>query len=89
MESCHTCHRKLCINEDHLREGTHESNIDDRQKAKRHAHGERVGGAKLTADQIPAIRKDPRSERALAEIYGVSSNVIGEIKRGNIWKHVP
>ena len=89
MESCHSCHRKLCVFEDHLSEGTHQSNIEDRQKAKRHAHGERVSGAKLKAEQIPAIRSDPRSERALAEVYGVSANVIGEIKRGNSWKHVP
>lgn len=89
MESCHTCHRPLCINEDHLYEGTHESNISDRQKAGRHAHGERVGGVKLKAEQIPVIRNDPRSERVLAEVYGVSANVIGEIKRRNIWKHIP
>jgi len=89
LESCHSCHRKLCIFEGHLSEGTHQENIEDRQKAKRHAHGERVGGVKLKAEQIPAIRSDSRSERAIAEAYGVSSNTIGEIKRGNSWKHVP
>ena len=85
MEACHSCNNRLCVNPNHLREDTHQSNIAER----RHARGERVGGVKLNAEQIPLIRNDSRSERVIARELGVSSNIIGDIKRRNIWKHVP
>jgi hypothetical protein len=88
-EAAHTCHNRLCINPEHLEEATHRKNIDDRMRSGRGAVGERVGGAKLTAAIALQIRSDPRSERELSRVHGVSRNVIGEIKRRRIWKHLP
>lgn len=88
LQACHSCHNRLCINPDHLREDTPKANIMDRVTSGRGAFGERVGGSRLKEAQVRSILDDPRSERALARLYSVSPNVIGEIKRGNIWKHI-
>lgn len=89
MEAGHTCHNRLCINRDHLEEVTHRKNIADRVASGRGAVGERAGGAKLTASVVLQIRDDPRSERVLGRLHGISYSVIGDIKRRRIWKHLP
>lgn len=88
-DAAHLCHNRLCVNPDHLEEATRQKNIQDRTLSGRGARGSQVHGAKLREDQIPAIRLDRRPERFLSRLYGVSPNVIGEIRRGRLWKHVP
>jgi hypothetical protein len=55
--------------------------------------GERNGSAKLTADDARAIRayKHPKKYGALvylAQKYGVSKNVLLDIRFGRSWKHI-
>ncbi len=88
LQACHSCHNKRCVNPDHLREDTAKNNIADRQRAMRHAYGEKVGNSKLKEFQVREIKYDKRPEKILAEIYGISANVVGEIRRGRIWKHI-
>jgi hypothetical protein len=84
----HRCDNKPCCNPGHLFLGTHQDNMDDRNKKKRQARGERHGSAKLTAKNIRAIRRDDRKLREIAEDYNVSMNVISGIKRRATWRHV-
>lgn len=44
--------------------------------------GEKHFNAKLSDDQVAAIRTDARSQQAIADEYGVSRGTIGKIKRG-------
>jgi hypothetical protein len=51
--------------------------------------GEKVGAAKLTAQDIPVIRASQlRPYRLIAEQYGVDESLIRQIKRRIIWKHI-
>jgi hypothetical protein len=50
--------------------------------------GERHGCARLTTQQVIAIRSDTRSERKIAEVYGVTRGAITGIKRRKTWGHV-
>lgn len=52
------------------------------------AVGARAGKAKLTPDQVNAIRADVRSLRAIARDYGVGSRSIHDIKSGRSWRSV-
>jgi hypothetical protein len=45
--------------------------------------------SKLTAEQVIAIRADPRPNLRIAEQYHVTRSTIGEIKRRETWKHIP
>jgi hypothetical protein len=51
--------------------------------------GELVGNSKLTAADVVSIRADAtRSQRQIAEIYGVAQTLISAIKRRKVWCHV-
>ena len=84
----HRCDTRCCVNPEHLFLGTNRDNIDDMLRKGRSRRGERHLDAKLTEEQVRAIRKDPRTHRELSAEYGVGYGVIGQIKRREIWKHV-
>jgi hypothetical protein len=62
------------------------------QQPEWYARGERVGGAKLTAEQVRVIRvryaTKGISQRVLASEYGVSRSTIGLIVERKTWKHI-
>lgn len=52
------------------------------------ARGEQHHSAKLSNDDVRAIRCDPRPRRGIAAAYGVSKCAIDGIKTGKTWGHV-
>ena len=87
---CHKCDNKLCVNPEHLFLGTHQDNIDDRERKNRNNHvvGENVPTSKLTENEVIKIRNSNLSSRKLAEIYGLNKTSILDIKNGINWKHL-
>lgn len=51
-------------------------------------HGEKHGMAKITADDVIAIRSSPERNSVLAKRYGVNRQSISMIKLRQTWKHV-
>ncbi len=53
------------------------------------ARGERHGNAKLTAEQVRAIRRDRATHdtafRVLAERFGISVSTVGRVLRRETW----
>jgi hypothetical protein len=87
----HLCHNRACCNPHHLRVGTHKDNMEDMAKAKRAASGEQNGSSKLTQTQVEEIKKllaKDVSHSSIAKTYGVSSTLIGYIRRGRLWSWV-
>lgn len=73
--------------------GVHWSNIASIKAGATWVH---VGGArprrkkaKLTDDQVRAIRKDSRTGFEIADEYGLSYQQVSRIKRRERWAHVP
>jgi len=89
---CHKCDVPSCVNPDHLFVGTHKDNAADRDRKGRASctprRGEQVNTAKLSARDIPAIRKSRDRVRATARRYGVSPSAITDIRTGKTWRHV-
>lgn len=77
---CHQCDNRLCVRPSHLLNGTYSRNRIDRSQ--------RQGGHKLTAEQAVAIREDLREREEIAGDYGVTTTMVGYIKRRDWWKHV-
>lgn len=48
----------------------------------------RAASAKLSEDDVRAIRADPRSNTQIAASYGVTKTMVGYIKKRKAWKHV-
>lgn len=43
---------------------------------------------KLTEDQVISIFSDSRTQRSIAQEYGVNQALIQRIKKGKVWKHI-
>lgn len=86
----HTCDNPPCVNIDHLIEGTDLDNIQDRVDRGRSAKGTSHGSNKLTEDDVRWIREHQADylQKELANMFGVSQNIISKIVRKVIWTHI-
>ena len=91
----HRCHRRACINPEHIYLGDHQQNMRDKVEAGR-SHstpGEAHWKAILTEAQVMEIRRRYRDggvfQRELAAEYGVSRGAISFITAGSSWSHLP
>lgn len=89
LDSCHSCHNRLCITEDHLREDTRKSNLQDAVRADRTAFGVRQRCAKMTPEKVVEIRRDQRSYSTIGAEYGLAIATVFEIKHRKTWARVP
>ncbi len=86
----HKCDVRACCNPDHLFLGTHDRNMADMD-----AKGRRVivrgidhGAAKLTEENVLAIRSATGRYSEIAERFGVSKSLVCQITKRQIWKHL-
>jgi hypothetical protein len=94
----HKCDVPLCVRPEHLFLGSHSDNTQDAfSKGRRPRRfrmppgfsvGERNGHAKLTDEQVRAIRASKKSGRQLARELGVSAGAIHHIRQGRAWRHL-
>lgn len=82
MEACHNDGDATNNRLSNLRWDTHFNNNQDRKRHGRYATGERHHGARLSRDQVAAIR----SGRLTREDAGVSKSQFHRILRGENWK---
>lgn len=82
----HRCDVRHCVNPDHLFLGTKAENMADRDAKGRNARGENHPKAKLTLDDVRAIRESRLPQRALASQYAVTQTNIKNIQHRKIWK---
>lgn len=85
----HKCDNRLCCNPAHLQLGNHEANMADmREKGRRKQinTGQANGRAKLTVEQVRAIRADLRGKRVIALEYGISPAQAQRIRNGQQWR---
>jgi hypothetical protein len=85
----HMCDTPACCNPSHLFQGTTQDNMTDKINKGRavYAVGAAVGGAKLDADKVLAIRNDCRFQKDIAKEYGVSQTTVSRIKNQALWSN--
>ena len=83
----HTCDNPSCVNPSHLFLGTNADNVADKVAKGRQARsrGENHPMARLTIDEVKAIRQDRRVGHVIAKEYGVSGDHVNRIRRGARW----
>lgn len=89
---CHTCDNPACVRPSHLFLGTIKDNNQDSAKKGRRDKGESRPASRLKESQINEIRSlyssGEWSYATLAAHYSVTRNTIGQLIRGETWKHV-
>ena len=91
MHVLHKCDTPACVNPDHLRLGTHQENMRDRDSKKRTANckGDAAHRRILTSHAVESIRRDVKdgvSRKYLASLYGVSISTIHAVVIRQNWK---
>lgn len=91
LEVCHRCDNRACINPFHLFLGTHSDNMLDMVNKGRSGRlaGEKHPQARLNANKVLEILTSARSAKQLASDYGVTKELIYQIRKGKAWKNVP
>jgi len=84
----HSCDRPICVQPKHLNLGSQAKNMAEMVERDRHSRGERNGHAKLTEDDVRAIRESPLPQRTLGEMFGINQATVSQIRTGKRWKHV-
>ncbi len=82
---CHTCDNKLCVNPDHLYEGTAKENSQDALKRNLIRTGEKSHFAKLKKEDVLNIINSHEKGVNLAKHYGISENHISRICNRKSW----
>jgi hypothetical protein len=77
----HKCTNKLCINPEHLEQGTLKENSMDRWR-------DGTMNNKLISEQVLAIRNSDKSNKELALEYDVNYSTIRKIKKFITWQHL-
>ena len=86
----HKCDVPACVNPDHLFVGTQKKNIADMYRKGRgpRRKGEMNPRARLSDEDIRAIRLSAENQNALARRFGVTQSNISRIKSMKNWTHV-
>lgn len=86
----HRCDTPACVNPDHLFLGNQRDNVADMVAKGRQVSrcGEEAGRAKLTNDEVLAIRASTESQRKIASRYHVSPSLVCRIRRRDVWRHI-
>lgn len=87
-DAAHSCRNTNCVAPAHLRWATPAENQADRLRDGTHNRGERHPFAKLTAEDVQAIRISPERVADLAIRYGVNRSAIYQLRRGERWGHL-
>jgi hypothetical protein len=88
MEAAHSCRNRHCVAPAHLRWATHVENEGDKVTDGTVVRGHRISHAKLTVDDVLAVRRDHAagtSTSALARRHGVTKRAIRFIVYRQTW----
>lgn len=87
IHSCGNGHLGCCARK-HVRWGTAQDNMDDREKHGRTPRWERCAKSKLTSDQVREVRSlyPSLSQQAIADRFGVTQGAISAILNGRSWR---
>jgi len=86
----HSCDNPSCCNPAHLRQGTDADNMADAILRGRlnPCRGEKSARAKLTTDQVRALRVASGTNVSLGRLFGVAPHTISRVRSGVRWRHL-
>jgi hypothetical protein len=90
-DTCHSCHHPSCVNPNHLRFDSHQSNVEDCVSSGRLAHGSKAGASLIDEDDVLEIREaysSGESSSSISSRFPISAATVRSIVSGRRWKRV-
>lgn len=84
-DAAHSCGIRRCVNPTHIRWASRAENEHDRVRHGTSNRGRQNGNAKLTAQQVQAIRASEAPGQQLSGLYCVSEQTISNVRRRRSW----
>lgn len=86
----HRCDNPGCVNPEHLFLGTQTENMADRDVKGRQACQQGAGNnhAKLTEDDVLAIRAASGTQQTIADRFGITRAMVSQIRLRKAWAHL-
>lgn len=85
---CHHCDVRSCVNPLHLYAGTHQQNMDDKQRRGRQCRGSGTVMTDLTESDVRDIRAASGTLTEIGRPYGLKKTTISAIRTRKTWKHI-
>ena len=85
MVIMHKCDNRICVNPEHLQQGTHKENMADMKEKGR---ATKVKKPRLTEEQVKAIYLSKSSISKLTAEYGMNIRTIERIRSGRLWSSI-
>lgn len=90
MVICHKCDVRACVNPDHLFLGTQKDNLRDMYaKGRLYNRGSSNGSAKLSDEQVLAIRRDTRTCDEVSAEYGIGRSTVSRVRQRKVYWNIP
>ena len=91
--ACHRCDNRLCVNPDHIYDGSHSENLRDafRNPDRKTCRGEAKPNAKLNAPLVRRMRdlwNSGLTTYRIGKMFGVSRRAVDKAVKGMTWSHV-
>jgi DNA-binding transcriptional regulator YiaG len=87
-DAAHTCGNRACVNKRHFRWASRRSNAAEGASHTNDQRGENNKSAKLTADEVRAIRRARATHAVIAARYGIHQTTVSQIKLRKRWAHI-
>lgn len=91
LQVCHRCDNPSCVRADHLFAGTRKENMADCVRKRRHQHGEKSVGAKISEKDVVDIRKRclaGERQHIIGKEYGIAQITVSQIVTRKTWAHI-
>ncbi len=91
MLVCHKCDNRRCVNPEHMFLGSPKDNSEDMANKGRSTHGKKNPRAKLSDEQVCAIRERAAQgarQRQIASDFGICQQMVSLIVRRANWTRV-
>jgi hypothetical protein len=85
MVIMHKCDNRICVNPEHLQQGTHKENMADMKEKGR---ATRIKKPRLTEEQVKEIYLSKSSISKLTAEYNMNIRTIERIRSGKLWSKI-